>query len=110
MATTAADTMDEKVAWVRQAAGDRLDDLEFQLQVFVTVVTDDPQSVAEKLSGAFGLPPEVILAAPFYQVGTVEQITEDIQAIRERWGINYILFQNDGLVPMGPVVAKLSGT
>ena len=110
MATTAADTMDEKVAWVRQAAGDRLDDLEFQLQVFVTVVTDDPQSVAEKLSGTFGLPPEVILAAPFYQVGTVEQITEDIQAIRERWGINYILFQNDGLVPMGPVVAKLSGT
>ena len=110
MATTAADTMDEKVAWVREAAGDRADDLELQLQVFVTAVTDDPQSVAEKLGPAFGLPPEVILAAPFYQVGTVEQITEDIQAIRERWGISYILFQNDGMVPMGPVVAKLAGT
>jgi probable F420-dependent oxidoreductase len=110
MATTAAETMDEKVAWVREAAGDRADDLELQLQVFVTAVTDDPQSVAEKLGPAFGLPPEMILAAPFYQVGTVEQITEDIQAIRERWGINYILFQNDGTVPMAPVVAKLSGT
>jgi probable F420-dependent oxidoreductase len=110
MATTAADTMDEKVAWVRDAAGDRADDLELQLQVFVTVVTDDPQSVAEKLGPAFGLPPEVILAAPFYQVGTVEQITEDIQAIRERWGISYILFQNDGTKPMAPVVAKLAGT
>ncbi len=110
MATTAADTMDEKVAWVREAAGDRADDLELQLQVFVTAVTDDPQSVAEKLGPAFGLPPEVILAAPFYQVGSVEQITEDIQAIRERWGISYILFQNDGTVPMGPVVAKLAGT
>ena len=110
MATTAADTMDEKVAWVREAAGDRADDLELQLQVFVTAVTDDPQSVAEKLGPAFGLPPEVILAAPFYQVGSVEQITEDIQAIRERWGISYILFQNDGMVPMGPVVAKLAGT
>ncbi len=110
MATTAADTMDEKVAWVREAAGDRADDLELQLQVFVTVVTDDPQSVAEKLGPAFGLDPEVILAAPFYQVGSVEQITENIQAIRERWGISYILFQADGTVPMGPVVAKLSGT
>ena len=110
MATTAADTMDEKVAWVREAAGDRADDLELQLQVFVTAVTDDPQSVAEKLGPAFGLAPEVILAAPFYQVGSVEQITENIQAIRERWGISYILFQNDGTVPMGPVVAKLSGT
>jgi probable F420-dependent oxidoreductase len=110
MATTAADTMDEKVAWVKEAAGDRFDDLELQLQVFVTAVTDDPHAVAEKLSGAFGLPPEVILAAPFYQVGSTEQITEDIQSVRERWGISNILFQTDGIVPMAPVVAKLTGT
>jgi probable F420-dependent oxidoreductase len=110
MATTAADTMDEKVAWVREAAGDRFDDLELQLQVFKTTVTDDPMAEAEKLSPAFGLPPEVLLAAPFYMLGSVEQITEDIQAIRERWGISYILFQSDGIEPMAPVVAKLTGT
>ena len=109
MATTAAETMDEKVAWVREAAGDRFDDLELQLQVFVTIVTDQPMEAAEKVSPVFGLPPEVILAAPFYQIGSVEQITEDIQAIRERWGISYILFQNDGTAPMAPDVAKLSG-
>jgi probable F420-dependent oxidoreductase len=110
MATTAADTMDEKVAWVKEAAGDRFDDLELQLQVFVTVVTDDPQSAAEKLGAAFGLPPEVVLGAPFYQVGSLEQITDDLVAIRERWGISNILFQPDGVVPVAPVVAKLSGT
>ena len=110
MATTAADTMDEKVAWVRESAGDRFDDLELQLQVFKTTVTDKPQEVAEQLSPVFGLPPEVLLAAPFYQIGSVEQITEDLLAIRERWGINYILFQSDGVEPMGPVVAKLGGT
>ncbi len=110
MATTAADTMDEKVAWVRESAGDRFDDLELQLQVFKTTVTDKPQEVAEQLSPVFGLPPEVLLAAPFYQIGSIEQITEDLLAIRERWGINYILFQSDGVEPMGPVVAKLSGT
>jgi probable F420-dependent oxidoreductase len=110
MATTAADTMDEKVAWVREAAGDRFDDLELQLQVFKTTVTDDPMAEAEKLAPAFGLPPEVLLAAPFYMLGSVEQITEDIQAIRERWGISYILFQSDGIEAMAPVVAKLTGT
>jgi probable F420-dependent oxidoreductase len=110
MATTAAETMDEKVAWVKEAAGDRFDDLELQLQVFVTMVTDDPQAAAEKIAPAFGLPPEVILGAPFYQIGSVEQITEDILAIRERWGISNILFQNDGVVPVAPVVAKLNGT
>ncbi len=110
MATTAAETMDEKVAWVREAAGERFEDLELQLQVFVTSVTDTPAEVAEKISPTFGLPPEVILAAPFYQIGSVEKITEDILAMRERWGISYILFQNDGTAPMAPVVAKLSGT
>jgi probable F420-dependent oxidoreductase len=109
MATAAADAMDEKIDAVRAAAGDSFDGLELQVQIFKTVVTDDPAGAAEQLSPAFGLPPEVILAAPFFQLGTVEQITEDIQAMRERWGISYVLFQSDGIVPMAPVVARLAG-
>ena len=42
MATTAADAMDEKVDAVRAAAGDRFDELELQVQIFKTVVTDQP--------------------------------------------------------------------
>ena len=30
--------------------------------------------------------------------------------MRERWGISYILFQTDGIVPMAPVVDRLAGT
>jgi probable F420-dependent oxidoreductase len=110
MATAAADAMDEKLEAVRAAAGDRFDELELQVQIFVTVVTDTPQDIAEKLAPAFGLPPEVVLAAPFFQLGTVEQITENIQSMRERWGISNVLFQADGVAPMAPVVAKLTGT
>jgi probable F420-dependent oxidoreductase len=110
MATTAADAMDEKLDVVRAAAGDRFDELELQLQVFKTVVTDQPQEAAEQLAPAFGLSPEVMLGAPFFQIGTVEQITENIQAMRERWGISYVLFQTDGIVPMAPVVERLAGT
>ena len=44
--------------------------------MFKTVVTDQPQDVAEQLSPAFGVPPEVLLNAPFFQIGSVEQITE----------------------------------
>ena len=70
--------------------------------MFVTVVTDDPQAAAEKLGPAFGLPPEVILAAPFFQLGTVEQITEDIWRSGSDGGISNILFQPDGMAPDGP--------
>ena len=57
-----------------------------------------------------GCRPTWCSSAPFFQIGSVEQITEDLQAMRERWGISYILFQSDGVVPMAPVVAQLAGT
>ena len=110
MATTAADAMDEKLDVVRAAAGDKFDELELQVQIFKTVVTDQPKEVAEQIAPAFGLPPDVMLNAPFFQIGSVEQITENIQEMRERWGISYVLFQTDGIVPMGPVVSRLAGT
>ena len=43
MATAAADAMDEKIDVVRAAAGDTFDDLELQVQIFKTVVTDQPE-------------------------------------------------------------------
>jgi probable F420-dependent oxidoreductase len=110
MATTAADAMDEKVDAVRAAAGDRFAELELQVQIFKTVVTDQPEQVAEQLAPAFGMAPDVMLSAPFFQIGSVAQITENLQEMRERWGISYILFQSDGVVPMGPVISQLAGT
>jgi probable F420-dependent oxidoreductase len=110
MATAAADVVDEKIAWVKEAAGDRFGEIELQLQLFKTQVTDDPQPVIEALAKAFGLPPEVVATAPFFQVGSVQQITENLLAMRERWGISYIVCQNDGTQALAPVVAQLAGT
>jgi probable F420-dependent oxidoreductase len=110
MATAAADVVDEKIRYVKAGAGDRFDQIELQLQVFATVVTDDPMSVAEKMAPMFGLPPEVVLQAPYFQIGSVEQITENLSMLRERWGISYIAFQQDATAAMAPVVAKLAGT
>ena len=109
MATAAADVVDEKIRFIKAGAGDRFDDIELSLQVFVTVVTDDPKGVAEKYAPAFGLPPEVVLTAPYFQIGSVEQIKENLIGLRERWGINYIAFQQDATAAMAPVVAALSG-
>ena len=69
MATTAAEAMDEKLDVVRAAAGDKFDELELQVQIFKTVVTDQPEEAAEQLAPAFGLPPDVMLNAPFFQIG-----------------------------------------
>ena len=110
MATAAADVVDQKLAWVKAAAGDRFDDLELQMQVFVTAVTDDPAPIAENLSKAFGLPPEVVLQAPYFQLGTIDSIVENLQGLRERWGISYIAFQQDATATVAPIVERLAGT
>jgi probable F420-dependent oxidoreductase len=110
MATAAADVVDQKLAWVKEAAGDRINDIELQMQVFVTAVTDDPAPIAENLSKAFGLPPEVVLQAPYFQLGTIDSIVENLQGLRERWGISYIAFQQDATAAVAPIVERLAGT
>ncbi|MDQ2650217.1 MAG: TIGR03621 family F420-dependent LLM class oxidoreductase, partial [Actinomycetota bacterium] len=64
VADATAESFDQKVAWVREAAGPRFDDLELNLLVFVAVVTDDRQAMAEMLAGGFGVTPEAALSIP----------------------------------------------
>jgi probable F420-dependent oxidoreductase len=110
MATAAAAAVDERIGWIRAAACGRMDDIELQLQVFVTVVTDDRQAAADKLAPALGLPPEVVLSAPYFQIGPLGLITDNLQELRDRWGISYIAFQQDATETVAPVVARLAGT
>jgi len=110
MATAAAEAVDERIGWIEAAAGGRMVDIELQLQVFVTVVTDDRQAVAEKLAPALGLPPEVVLTAPYFQIGPLGLIADNLCELRDRWGISYIAFQQDATESVAPVVARLAGT
>ncbi|MGV3760045.1 MAG: TIGR03621 family F420-dependent LLM class oxidoreductase [Actinomycetota bacterium] len=106
----AAARTDQKVEWVREAAGDRYADLELNLLQFAGIVTDDRAGTAEMMAPLFGLPPEEVETYPHACIGTVDQIVEDLQARRERWDVSYIVFQGDAMEPMGPVVARLRGT
>lgn len=106
---TAART-DEKVAWVREAAGARFEDLELQVRVHLVVVTDDRSGVAEAFAPAFGLTPGEAVATPHALVGSVEELCDDLLARRERWGISYVGIGVDALDAMAPVVARLRGT
>ncbi|MEL6984005.1 MAG: LLM class F420-dependent oxidoreductase [Actinomycetota bacterium] len=100
----------EKLSWVRDGAGDRFDDVELQVRVFMVSVTDDRQGMAEMLAGGFGLTPEQALQTPFALAGTTAQIAEDLRERRERFGINYVVVGQDVVEDFAPVVAELAGT
>jgi probable F420-dependent oxidoreductase len=113
-AETALDAMagatDTKVAWVREAAGDRFDDLELNVLSFAATVTDDTDSFAGFLSELFGAPADEVLEAPTVVAGSVPEIVDRLESRRDRWGFSYYVFQADAAETMAPLVAELAGT
>ncbi|MET0728997.1 MAG: TIGR03621 family F420-dependent LLM class oxidoreductase [Acidimicrobiales bacterium] len=101
---------DRKMAWVRDAAGDRFDDLELQVRVHLAMVTADRDAVIDQLAPAFGLTPAQAATTPHALVGTPSQIGEQLQERRERWGISYLSLSSDQVDAFAPVIAELSGT
>ena len=67
-------------------------------------------AAADKLAPALGLPPEVVLSAPYFQIGPLGLIADNLQELRDRWGISYIAFQQDATETVAPLVARLAGT
>ena len=110
MQTGGAGSTDEKIGWIRAAAGPRFDDLELNVTVFVAVVTDDQAGMAERVGPGFGMSPAEVLDSPHALIGSVDQIVETLQARRERYGISYVAFSGDGFERLAPVVARLGGT
>ncbi|MEY2458222.1 MAG: hypothetical protein QOG30_52 [Acidimicrobiaceae bacterium] len=104
------DATAEKLAWIRDAAGARFDQLELHVRVHLVIVTNDRWGMAAELAPAFGLSPEESLRSPHALAGSVEQIIDDLVERRERWGISYIGVGVDALHALAPVVAKLAGT
>jgi probable F420-dependent oxidoreductase len=101
---------DEKLAWVRDAAGDRYDELEINLLNFACIVTDDRAQVAQDFAPLFGISPDDLLEFPHALVGTVDEICASIEERRQRYDASYIVVQHEAMDAMAPVVARLAGT
>jgi probable F420-dependent oxidoreductase len=100
----------EKIAWIREAAGERFDQIELGAIIWKVVVSDDPKAAAEQLAGMHGSTVEQILASPYYLLGSINKITEDPLALRERFGFSYLSIFDVDVEAFAPVVARLAGT
>jgi probable F420-dependent oxidoreductase len=110
LATGGGEATDEKIGWIRKAAGARFDEIELNAVVFTAIVTDDQQAMAERLSAAYTLPPADVLDSPHALVGSLEQMAETLERRRERYGISYVVFQDDRFEQLAPIVKRLAGT
>jgi probable F420-dependent oxidoreductase len=106
---------DEKVAWIRAAAGDRF--AEIELNTYPSgapaQITNDAKAIATeraaRISASTGqeITAAELLDSPHVFLGTVQALTDKIVGLRERYGITSIM--TGGLDDLAPVVESLAG-
>jgi probable F420-dependent oxidoreductase len=107
---------EEKIGWVRDAAGDRFGGLEFNVypSQWPVVVTDDLRGEARKVVDRMRertgqeLTEHDVIDSPHIFIGSVDRFVEKFSELRERLGVNSFLVGN--LDELGPVVERLAGT
>jgi probable F420-dependent oxidoreductase len=98
----------EKVAYVRQKAGDRADDIEFSVRAFITKVTPDRDAIMDQLSRELELDRHILDDSPFVVVGPVEQIVADLTTRRAELGVSHVVVGAAEMHEFAPVVAALA--
>ncbi|MFT4085534.1 MAG: LLM class flavin-dependent oxidoreductase, partial [Gordonia sp. (in: high G+C Gram-positive bacteria)] len=111
----------ERVDRIRQAAGDRFDDIELNWTIATIVVTDDRVATAEMALKALdqGYPPNIerdveltvddILSSPYLAFGTFEEIAEQVREVRRQTTMSYVgVFptQMDAFAPVIPLLRE----
>ena len=109
ISTMTAEAVDEKVAIVHSAAGDRMAEIEMNVRVFMVNVTTERERVIESFTKGLGVPPSFMVESPFALVGTPEKMIEDLLYRREKWGFSYIIVGAEDVESFAPVVAALAG-
>lgn len=106
--TAVASRYDERIGWIKEAAGDRFASIELQILCQIEQVVDNRDEVYAGVAPLFGLTPDEAKQMPIVLVGTVDEICADLVERRERYGFSYIVVHD--LDAFAPVVARLAGT
>ena len=92
---------------MREAAGDRFDDIELNVRAFFVAVTNERNATAAGVAAMIGFDADDVLATPFALIGTPAQIADDLRERRERWGFSYVIVGAEDVDAFAPVVAEL---
>ncbi len=106
-----AQATEQKLSWIREAAGERFEQLELNSFVFSVKVTDAREMVAGHIAQGVGLSAEQVLHSPHFLIGTVQQICETLYRQREQHGITYFsVLGSDSIAALAPVIEQLAGS
>jgi alkanesulfonate monooxygenase SsuD/methylene tetrahydromethanopterin reductase-like flavin-dependent oxidoreductase (luciferase family) len=111
LAERTPETVARKIEWVREAAGERFDEVELSM-VISPDIADDHHGAAERYAAEHGwgvAAAERVLEMPSTFVGPVARIVDAMLARREQYGFSYYVVSDQDLDAFGPVVERLAG-
>jgi probable F420-dependent oxidoreductase len=102
-------TVEEQMAIVRATAGERYGQLELS-SLCIPRITDQVADTIDGLAKLMQTTPQIVLAMPGTLVGSVDAVSDKLQANRDRFDLSYPVIPGAALNDMAPVVARLAGT
>ncbi|EOM76635.1 FMN reductase [Rhodococcus rhodnii LMG 5362] len=111
----------ERVERIREAAGDRFDEIELNWTITMIMITDDREQTAEMALAALdqGFPPNIevdvklgvedILSSPYLAIGSFEEIADQIRMVREKTSMSYVGIFPTQMDAFAPVMDQLRG-
>jgi probable F420-dependent oxidoreductase len=109
----------DKVDLIRDAAGDRFDDIELGTMLLNVTVTDHPDQAADEYLGRFVGPDshtgpdrpsrQELLSSPVVAIGSLEEVCDKLLATREDFGLSYFAGPvGTKFESLGPLIERLA--
>ena len=105
-----AESIAEKIGWIRREADSRFDAIELSI-VSSVIIADNRREAAERLIRQRqweGVSVERVLEMPSIFIGSMDQIIDEMQMRRERYGISYHVVRDTAVETLAPIVARLA--
>jgi len=101
---------DERLRWIDEGSARRGLRPLVQCLAYETCVTPAASDYANQLvSPSFGLPADEVLRSPLALIGTVDELADKVQRLRERLAISYWVVKSPAMYDFAPVVERLAG-
>jgi probable F420-dependent oxidoreductase len=112
--------VEDKVRRIREAAADRFEHIELNMTVRDVRLSDDRRATARELLNQWASVParlanvaqlaeDDVLDSPHIAIGSVQQIVEQFEIARERWGFAYLEISSTDADAVAPILERLNG-